>query len=52
MVSFASFFAYQPFLFHYALVPPMVLPIVMGTALVLVATSTKRSLNEAQDAAA
>src|ERR1700676_623493 len=39
MVSFASFFAYQPFLFHYALVPPMVLPIVMGTALVLVAAS-------------
>ena len=52
MVSFASFFAYQPFLFHYTPVPPMVLPIVMGTALVLVATSTKRSLNEAQDAAA
>jgi Gpi18-like mannosyltransferase len=46
MVSFASFFAYQPFLFHYTLVPPKVLPIVMGAALVLVAVSTKRSLDE------
>ncbi len=45
MVSFASFFAYQPFLFHYTLVPPVVLPIVMGSALVLVAASTNRSLN-------
>jgi Gpi18-like mannosyltransferase len=52
MVSFASFFAYQPFLFHYTLVPPTVLPIVMGTALVLVVASTKRSLDEAQDPAA
>ncbi|MDP9083638.1 MAG: hypothetical protein M3N50_07715 [Pseudomonadota bacterium] len=52
LVSFASFFAYQPFLFHYTLVPPAVLPIVMGTALVLVATSTKRSLDQAQGAVA
>lgn len=51
MVSFASFFAYQPFLFHYTLVPPRLLPIVMGAALVLVAVSTKRSLDEAQNAA-
>jgi Gpi18-like mannosyltransferase len=52
MISFASFFAYQPFLFQYTLVPPKVLPIVMGAALILVATSTKKSLHEAQDAAA
>lgn len=52
LVSFASFFAYQPFLFHYTLVPPKVLPIVMGTALVLVAASTIRSLNEVEEAAA
>jgi len=52
MVSFASFFAYQSFLFHYTLVPPMVLPIVMGTALVLVAASTKNSLDDAEDARA
>jgi Gpi18-like mannosyltransferase len=52
LVSFASFFAYQPFLFHYTLVPPVVLPIVMGTALVLVAVSTKRSLDKAEGAAA
>jgi Gpi18-like mannosyltransferase len=49
MVSFASFFAYQPFLFHYTLVPPKVLPIVMGTALWLVAASTKKTLDEGQD---
>jgi len=52
MISFASFFAYQPFLFQYTPVPPKVLPIVMGAALVLVATSTKKSLDEAQDPAA
>jgi Gpi18-like mannosyltransferase len=50
MISFASFFAYQRFLFHYTLVPLKVLPIVMGAALVLVAASTKRSLDEAQAA--
>ncbi len=49
MVSFASFFAYQPFLFHYTLVPPMVLPVVMGAALVLVAAGAKKCLDEAQD---
>ena len=47
MISFASFFAYQRFLFHYTLVPLKVLPIVMGAALVLVAASAKRSLDEA-----
>lgn len=52
MVSFASFFAYSPFLFHYTLVPPRLLPIVMGTALVLVAVSTKRSLDEPPNVAA
>jgi Gpi18-like mannosyltransferase len=52
MVSFASFFAYSPFLFHYTLVPPKLLPIVMGTALVLVAVSAKRSLDEIVDVAA
>jgi Gpi18-like mannosyltransferase len=52
MVSFASFFAYLPFLFHYTLVPPGVLPVVMGAALVWVATSAKNSLDQAQDAAA
>jgi Gpi18-like mannosyltransferase len=52
LVSFASFFAYQHFLFQYTLVPPKLLPIVMGAALVLVAISTKKSLQEAQDAAA
>ena len=46
MISFASFFAYQPFLFQYTPVPPKVLPIVMGIALWLVAASTKRSLDE------
>jgi Gpi18-like mannosyltransferase len=50
-VSFASFFAYQPFLFQYTLVPPKVLPIVMGIALWVVAASTKRSLDEAQHGA-
>jgi Gpi18-like mannosyltransferase len=50
MISFASFFAYQRFLFHYTLVPLKVLPFVMGTALVLVAASTKRSLDEAKTA--
>lgn len=47
MVSFASFFAYQRFLFHYTLVPLKALPVVMGAALVLVAISVKRSLDEA-----
>jgi len=51
MISFASFFAYQPFLFQYTLVPPKVLPIVMGAALWLVAASTKRSLDEAEHGA-
>jgi Gpi18-like mannosyltransferase len=51
MVSFASFFAYQPFLFQYTLVPIKFLPIVMGTALVLVAVSTKRSLDGTPDEA-
>jgi Gpi18-like mannosyltransferase len=49
MVSFASFFAYQPFLFHYTLVPPKVLPLVMGAALVLVTASAKKSLDRAND---
>ena len=52
MVSFASFYAYLPSQFGYTLVPPKVLPIVTGTALVLVATSTKKSLDEVQVAAA
>jgi Gpi18-like mannosyltransferase len=50
MISFASFFAYQRFLFHYTLVPLKVLPFVMGAALVLVAASTKRSLDEPKTA--
>jgi len=46
MVSFASFFAYQRFLFHYTLVPLKALPFVMGAALLLVALSVQRSLDE------
>jgi Gpi18-like mannosyltransferase len=49
MISFASFFAYQPFLFHYTLVPLGVLPLVMGSALWLVAASTKKSLDEPEN---
>ena len=52
MISFASFFAYQRFLFHYTLVPLKVLPIVMGAALLIVAASTKRSLDEASSESA
>jgi Gpi18-like mannosyltransferase len=51
MISFASFFAYQRFLFHYTLVPLKVLPLVMGAALVWVALSVKRSLDAPQAAA-
>jgi hypothetical protein len=38
-------------LFQYTLVPIKFLPIVMGTALVLVAVSTKRSLDGTPDEA-
>jgi Gpi18-like mannosyltransferase len=49
MISFASFFAYQPFLLHYAPVPLGVLPLVMGSALWIVAASTKKSLDEPEE---
>jgi hypothetical protein len=52
MVSFGSFFAYLPFLFGHTLVPPKVPPMLMGTALVLVATGTEKSVDEVQAAAA
>ena len=43
-VSFASFFAYQPFLARLEVVPLKLLPIVMLVAFVAVALSTRRSL--------
>jgi len=45
-VSFASFFAYLPFLFHQTLVPLKLLSLVMLVALATVATTTRESLNK------
>jgi Gpi18-like mannosyltransferase len=51
-ISFASFFAYQPFLVGHPIVPLRVLALVMAGALITVAVSAYRNLRTQEDAAA